>query len=142
MALLAYAANAGPVPVDSSANDSASVPAVKALSSQEYTIIAGTDTTVAKPGDSINIVFAVSDSMKATGRYDYQMVNGKSTKVLEYSANGKNFWVPEGSVKGNTVKGMLCDENDADAPMAWYYLLAIIASISGGLVFAGRKLFG
>jgi len=122
--------------VDSSKVDSIAIQG-KPFSGKEYTVIAGTDTTVVKANgrDSIKVDFAASDSCKATGKFDYQNINGEKTKVIEVSANESNFWIPEpkgglkADDKGNVaVRELACDateQSDLIAP-GWYGLISLI----------------
>ena len=97
---------------------------VKELSKKEYTIISGTDTTIAKPGDTIiNITFTPADSLKATGKTDMQMINGQKTKVKQVVANGKKFWVKDDvdlskASTDDIAIEMLCDEDETGDPVS------------------------
>ncbi len=105
---------------------------VKELSTKEYTIIAGTDTITAKPGDSVNVQFTEADSAKFTGKKDVQMIGGKATKVKEVTAHGKKFWVKADQDLAEPIT-MLCDEDEQSDPVnpIFYGLIGLVA-LAGG----------
>lgn len=133
--LVAFATAAMAItPADST---KASVAKVKELSKKEYTVIANGDTLTVTPGDTINqVTFAVSDSAKATGKVDYQNINGKKTKVKQITAHGKTSWVKDDQDLSKPIT-MWCDEDDDTSdPIAsgWYGLMGLIV-LAGGFAF-------
>jgi len=118
---------------------------VQELSKKEYTLIAGTDTTLAKPGDTIAVTFTPDDSLKATGKTTVQMIGGVETKVKQVTANGKKFWIKDDvdlsdAANSDVIIEMLCDEDESGDPIApgWYGLMSLVA-IAG--VFGLWKVF-
>ncbi len=115
-------------PADSTKTDS-----VKGFSKKEYTVITGTDTITVTPGDTTHqVTFAAADSVKATGKTDFQMIKGKKTKIKEIEAHGKKAWVLADQDLSKPIE-MWCDEDETGDPISgvWYGLLALVA-VAGG----------
>lgn len=132
VASLVIATSANAQTVDSTKKDSAQ--AVKALkmkglSNKEYTVIAGTDTVKVKAGDTTHVVFAAEDSVKVTGKVDFQLINGKKTKVKQIVAHGKKAWVKDSQDLSKAIE-MWCDETETSDPISggWYFLMALVGS--------------
>ena len=133
--LVAFATAAMAItPADSTKKASAKV---KELSKKSYTVIAGNDTVVVKPGDTTHkVTFAAADSAKATGKTDVQMIGGKKVKVKEITAHGKTSWV-KGDQDLSKPITMWCDEDDDTSdPIAsgWYGLMGLVV-LAGGFAF-------
>jgi hypothetical protein len=115
-------------PADSTKTDS-----VKGFSKKEYTVISDGDTTIVTPGDTThNIQFTAADSVKATGKTDFQMINGKKTKIKEIEANGQKAWVKDDQDLSKPIE-MWCDEDQDSDPIAgiWYGLISMLLVVSG-----------
>ena len=117
--------------VDSTKKDSTAVKTlkVKGFSNKEYTVIAGADTVKVKAGDTTHVVFAAEDSVKTTGKVDFQMIGGKKTKVKQIVAHGKKAWVKDSQDLSKPIE-MWCDETETSDPISggWYFLMALVGS--------------
>jgi hypothetical protein len=123
------------------ASDSTKTKKVKQLSSKEYTIISDGDTIVAKPGKLDEpITLVPADSAKATGRTDYQMIDGKNTQVKEVVANGQKFWVKADQDLTKEIE-MICDEDETSDPIGtgWYILITGIVLAAGCGMYYGFR---
>lgn len=115
------------------AADSTKTAKVKELSDKEYTVIADGDTLTVTPGDTTNqITFAEADSAKATGKIDYQTINGQKTKVKEITANGHKAWVKDDQDLAQPIE-MWCDEDETGDPidLGWYGLMGLVIVVAG-----------
>ena len=133
--MVAFAAATFATTADSTKTDSTKTVKVKEFSKKEYTVITGTDTITVKPGDTTHVTFAAADSVKATGKTDIQMIDGKPTKIKEIIAHGQKAWVKADQDLSKPIE-MWCDEDQKDDPIAagWYGLMTLLI-FAGGFTF-------
>jgi len=133
--MVAFAAATFATTADSTKTDSTKTVKVKEFSKKEYTVITGTDTIKVKPGDTTHVTFAAADSVKATGKTDFQMINGVKTKIKEITANGQKAWVKDDQDLSKPIE-MWCDEDQNGDPISngWFGLLSLVI-VAGGFAF-------
>lgn len=129
--MVAFATATFATPADSTKTDTTK--SVKGFSKKEYTVITGTDTITVTPGDTTHqVTFAAADSVKATGRTDFQKINGVKTKIKEIEANGQKAWVKDDQDLSKPIT-MWCDEDEQSDPVSgiWYGLMALVVVVGG-----------
>ena len=133
--MVAFAAATFATTADSTKTDSTKTVKVKGFSKKEYTVISDGDTTIVTPGDTTHIQFVEADSVKATGKIDYQMINGVKTKIKEITANGQKAWVKADQDLSKPIE-MWCDEDQNGDPISngWFGLLSLVI-VAGGFAF-------